>query len=83
MDGLSERKNQWVEQYLRLVTSMAPEDWTQWLALATAVHNNRINVTTGLSPNQIILGYDIPINPELTDSVSNETAEERVRIMNE
>ena len=24
-DGLSERKNQWVEQYLRLVTSMSPE----------------------------------------------------------
>jgi hypothetical protein len=62
---------------------MALEDWTQWLALATAVHNNRINVTTGLSPNQIILGYDIPINPELTDLVSNKTAEERVRIMNE
>jgi hypothetical protein len=25
-DGISERKNQWVEQYLRLVTSNAPED---------------------------------------------------------
>jgi hypothetical protein len=62
---------------------MAPEDWTQWLALAMVVHNNQINVTTGLSPNQIILGYDIPINPELTDSVSNETAEERIQIMNE
>ena len=24
-DGLSERKNQWVEQYLRLVTSMSPK----------------------------------------------------------
>jgi hypothetical protein len=82
-DGLSEQKNQWVEQYLRLVMSMAPKDWTQWLALATAVHNNRINVTTGLSPNQIILGYDILINLELTNPVSNETAEERVRIMNE
>jgi hypothetical protein len=82
-DGLSKQKNQWVEQYLRLVTSMALEDWMQWLVLATAVHNNRINVTTGLSPNQIILGYDIPINPEFTGSVLNETAEERVRIMNE
>jgi hypothetical protein len=40
MDGLSEWKNQWIEQYLRLVTSMAPEDWTQWLALASAMHNN-------------------------------------------
>jgi hypothetical protein len=28
-DGLSERKNQWIEQYLRMVTSASPEDWTQ------------------------------------------------------
>jgi hypothetical protein len=27
-DGISERKNQWVEQYLRLVTSASPKDWT-------------------------------------------------------
>jgi transposase InsO family protein len=40
MDGLSERKNQWIKQYLRLVTSMAPEDWMYWLALASAMHNN-------------------------------------------
>ena len=39
-DGLSERKNQWVEQYLHIVTLMAPEDWTSWLSIATAVHNN-------------------------------------------
>jgi hypothetical protein len=39
-DGLSEQKNQWIEQYLRLVTSAAPEDWTQWLVLASAIHNN-------------------------------------------
>ena len=28
-NGLSERKNQWVEQYLQLITSAAPEDWDQ------------------------------------------------------
>ena len=39
-DGLSKQKNQWVEQYLCLITSASPEDWTHWLALATAVHNN-------------------------------------------
>ena len=62
-DGISERKNQWIEQYLRLVTSASPEDWTHWLALATAVYNNRRNVTTGLSPNQILLGYDLDLIP--------------------
>jgi len=82
-DGLSERKNQWVEQYLCLVTSAAPKDWTQWLALATAVHNNRKNSTTGLSPNQIILGYDLKLNPAITTLSTNETAEERIHLMEE
>jgi transposase InsO family protein len=39
-DGISERKNQWIEQYLQLTTSASPEDWTHWLAIATTVHNN-------------------------------------------
>jgi len=82
-DRLSERKNQWVEQYLQLVTSAAPKDWTQWLALATAVHNNQKNSTTGLSPNQIILGYDLKLNPAITTPSINETTEERIRLMEE
>jgi transposase InsO family protein len=28
-DGLSEWKNQWIKQYLRLVTMAQPEDWTE------------------------------------------------------
>jgi hypothetical protein len=39
-DGISERKNQWIEQYLHLITSNAPKDWPQWLSVASAVHNN-------------------------------------------
>jgi hypothetical protein len=80
-DSLSECKNQWIEQYLHLVTSAAPKDWTQWLALATAVHNNRRNETTKLSPNQILLGYDTILDPGVTPLSNNETAEERVQIM--
>src|SRR6266704_2789696 len=80
-DGLSERKNQWVEQYLRLVTSAQPEDWTHWLPIASAVHNNRRNSTTNLSPNQILLGYDITLNPEVEFQSTNETVEERLETM--
>ena len=61
--------------------SAAPKDWTQWLVLASIVHNNQRNSTTSLSPNQILLGYDIPLNPELVSSIINETAEERVKLM--
>jgi hypothetical protein len=78
-DGLSERKNQWVEQYLQIVTSINPEDWTQWLALASAVHNNRRNTTTGLSPNQILLGYEPQLTPDISEPSNNDLAEERVK----
>jgi RNase H-like domain found in reverse transcriptase/Integrase zinc binding domain/Chromo (CHRromatin Organisation MOdifier) domain len=80
-DSLSERKDQWVEQYLCLVTSATPEDWKQWLALASAIHNNRRNVTTGLSPNQILLGYDITPNLSITPQTLVESAEEWIKII--
>src|SRR6266849_2887506 len=78
-DGLTERKNQWVEQYLRLVTSASPESWTSWLTIASAVHNNRKNSTTGLSPNQILLGYETTLVPEKNPVVTNSAAEQRVQ----
>src|SRR6266550_4311458 len=80
-DGISERKNQWVEQYLRLVTSANPGDWTSWISLATAVHNNRRNETTGLSPNQILLGYETTLIPENIKPTNNQMAEDRIQIM--
>jgi hypothetical protein len=78
-DGISERKNQWVEQYLQLVMSASPEDWTHWLAIAMAVHNNRKNGTTGLSPNQILLGYELTLHPVEDAPSNNEAVETRVQ----
>jgi hypothetical protein len=82
-DGLSEWKNQWIKQYLRLILFMAPEDWAYWLALASAMHNNRRNATTGLLPNQALLGYDTTLNPRYTSSTLNKSAEEHSCIMME
>ncbi len=82
-DGLSERKNQWVEQYLRLVTSMDPKGWVDWIALATAVHNNQTNVTTRLSPNQILLGYNPILNVEESLRTMNDLVEMRSEAMNQ
>src|SRR6266849_10189090 len=78
-DGLLEQKNQWVEQYLHLVTSESPESWTSWLPIATAMHNNRRNSTTGLSPNQILLEYETTLIPEENPPVTNLAAKERVQ----
>jgi hypothetical protein len=82
-DGISERKNQWVKQYLRLVTSASPKDWTHWLAIATAVHNNQKNETTGLSPNQILLGYEPMLQSEEDTPSNNEAVETQVQNMKE
>ena len=80
-DGLSERKNQWVEQYLRLVTSTSPEAWTDWISIATAIHNNRRNATTKLLPNQILLRYETKLIPTGTRESTNEAMEWRLEIM--
>jgi hypothetical protein len=82
-DGISERMNQWLKQYLRLVTSASPKDWTHWLAIATAVCNNQKNETTGLSPNQILLGYELTLQPEEGTPSNNKAVETRVQNMKE
>ena len=38
-DGLTEHKNQWVEQYICLYTSARQDDWEAWLPITTFVHN--------------------------------------------
>ena len=82
-DGLSERKNQWVEQYPCLVTSTSPEAWTDWIAVATAIHNNRQNATTKLLPNQILLGYEMELIPTETMESINEATERQLETMTE
>jgi Chromo (CHRromatin Organisation MOdifier) domain len=80
-DGISERKNQWIEQYLRLMTSTSPENWMHWLAIASAIHNNRRNQTMGLSPNQILLGYETELIPTKESPSNNQLVEDRFKIM--
>jgi RNase H-like domain found in reverse transcriptase/Integrase zinc binding domain len=74
-DGLSERANQWVEQYLRLITANQDE-WSKWLPMATAVHNNSKNSTTGFAPNELLIGWEPPLLTGQRSESKNQTAEE-------
>ena len=80
-DGLSERKNQWVEQYLRFMTSASQDDWSDWLTIATAVHNNYPNATTRIAPIEALLGYspritmELPYSPTTVQLIDNRTKE--------
>src|SRR5258708_9805851 len=62
---------------------MAPEDWTDWLSIATAVHNNRRNATTGLSPNQVLWGGEPHLMTNEGDDVKSQMVQERLATMKE
>jgi len=82
-DGLSERKNQWVEQYLRLIANAQQEDWSQWLTVASAVHNDHVNATLGVAPSEILLGYQPTLHPNQNVPSSNQTAEQRIEMLHQ
>ena len=56
-DGLTEHKNQWVEQYLCLYTSARQDNWDAWLPITMFIHNRWPNATTKCSPHELLLGY--------------------------
>jgi RNase H-like domain found in reverse transcriptase/Integrase zinc binding domain/Chromo (CHRromatin Organisation MOdifier) domain len=74
-DGLSERANQWVEQYLHLITANQSK-WSKWLPMATAIHNNSKNSTTGFAPNELLIGWEPPLSMGQHSESKNQTAEE-------
>ena len=80
-DGLSERKNQWVEQYLRFVMTIQQDDWSEWLPIASLVHNSRINATTKIAPLQALLGYLPRLTIRENTLSSNQRVEERAEEM--
>jgi hypothetical protein len=73
-DGLMERKNQWLGQYLQLVAADTKE-WSNLLPLATLVHNNLANSTTRLAPNQLLIRQECLAMPVQGEGSENPLAE--------
>ena len=76
-NGPTKRKNQWIEQFLHLI-STNQDDWSMMLPLATLVHNNTRNTTTNLMPNQLLNSLEPAITPNQSAGSNNPTAELRV-----
>jgi Chromo (CHRromatin Organisation MOdifier) domain len=76
-DMLSERKNQWIEQYLRLICSNQ-DQWSKWLPVVTAIHNNTRNSTTGFAPNTLLLGWEPPLTLDQIAPTSNQKTEDYI-----
>ena len=81
-DGLMERTNQWVEQYLHLILANQ-EEWSTWLPVATVVHNNLANATTGKTPHQLLIGVTPPLSPEQRRDANNALAHDQVQLLNQ
>ena len=79
-DGISERANQWLEQYLRL-TIAHQEDWAVWLPMATAVHNNAQNGTTRQVPNSVLMGFTPTLTPSSNQKFGVPAADDRITRM--
>ena len=56
-DGQSERSNQTVEQVLRCYTNKFLDDWDSHLALAEFSMNSAVNVSTGMTPFELMYGF--------------------------
>jgi len=82
-DGLSERKNQWIEQYLRLVANAQQGDWSQWLTVASAVHNDHINATLGVTSSEVLLGYQPTLHPDQNVTTNNQMVEQRLETLHQ
>jgi len=80
-DGLSERKNQWIEQYLRLIANVQQEDWSQWLTVASAVHNDHVNATLGVALSEVLLGYRPTLHPDQNIPSNNQTTEQHMEVL--
>jgi len=69
-DGQSERTNQSLEQYLRIVCGKDQHTWAEWLPLAQYVHNSWPSSTTKKTPYKLILGYTPSVHqPSQTTNV--------------
>ena len=76
-DSLSEQKNQWVEQYLWMYTTVQQDDWDEWLPVVSFIHNQWPNATTKLSPHEVLLGYTPVAAEAITPETNNTAAEDR------
>jgi hypothetical protein len=67
-DGRSERTNKTVVQVLRQYVSRQQKDWTSHLPTVEFSINTAVNESTGLSPFQLVLGFQPTFAPTSTSS---------------
>ncbi|GMF29573.1 unnamed protein product [Phytophthora fragariaefolia] len=75
-NGVTERLNQTIENYLRAFTNGASDDWDTHPALAEFAYNSRVQPAISISPFEADLGY-LPSTPATLHSPPRDTGAER------
>ena len=82
-DRQTERTNQELEQYLRMYVNHKQNNWSEWLATAEFVFNNKIHIVIKMLPFQVNYGKEPRMGFDIRKKGKNEKAEEFVKEMKE
>ncbi|GAA5994101.1 hypothetical protein JCM11641_000412, partial [Rhodosporidiobolus odoratus] len=69
-DGRSERTNKTAVQVLRQYVSRQQKDWVRYLSSVEYSMNTAVNVSTGSSPFEVVLGYKPSLRPPSSSTPS-------------
>ena len=82
-NGQTERANQEVEKYLRLYVGRRQTDWAKHLPMAEFTINSRTHSTHGLSPFEVVYGYQPLFNIPVGQRSGRRDVDERVEVLQE
>ena len=82
-DRQMERTNQELEQYLRMYINHRQNNWSEWLAVAEFVFNNKVHTATKMLPFQANYGREPRMGFDIRKKGKNVKAEEFARKMKE
>lgn len=78
-DGQTERINQHLEQYLRVVSSNNPDSWEELLPFAQFAHNAEETSAIGMAPFEALYGFVPSGIPEPIITINNLDAKQRAQ----
>ena len=82
-DGQTKRTNQELEQYLRMYVNHRQNNWSEWLARAEFIFNNKVHTATKMLLFQVNYGREPRIGFDIRKKGKNEKVEEFVKEMKE
>ena len=70
-NGLCEKINGIVKQYLRKYTNFVGKEWDQWLREAAYAYNSSVNSSTGFTPAELMFGRKMRIPTDILYGLAN------------